>query len=57
MTDKPTPKLEPEVEMAMTWPNPSIRRLAQIRLDHERAVANMEAIFASKQKPEDGEQS
>lgn len=57
MTDKQKTKLEPEVEMAMKWPNPSIRRLAQISLDHERAVANMGAIFASHQNPTNGEQS
>lgn len=53
--DNPTPKLEPEVAMAMAHPDPRMRRLAQSTLNCEQALANLDAIraarAASKGKP------
>lgn len=48
MTDRITPKLEPQVEQAIAIPDPRVRKLAKIAEQGEAAIANLKAITAER---------
>lgn len=47
-TDNPAPKPEPEVALAMAYPDRRIRRMAQIGQQYRDALSNLAAIRAAR---------